>query len=63
MMRALTVRTRVGGTGVLQRLKRLAGRTDDPGPEYVCQACGTAFEAQRQVCSACGGYHIERRDW
>jgi predicted amidophosphoribosyltransferase len=47
---------------MLQRLKRLAGRSGT-GAEYVCQACGAGFEAQRQVCTECEGYHIDRRDW
>jgi hypothetical protein len=51
------------GMQVLQRLKRLAGRTGKSEPEYVCQDCGTGFEVQRQVCPSCEGYYIDRREW
>jgi rubrerythrin len=47
---------------MLQRLKRLAGRSGT-GSEYVCKTCGTGFEVRRQVCPECEGYHIDRRDW
>jgi rubrerythrin len=37
---------------------------DDSGHgEYQCQRCGRAFEHRRQVCPACDGYRIERREW
>jgi rubrerythrin len=36
--------------------------TDEAG-SYECQACGTPFEDQRQVCPECGGCHIDRTDW
>jgi hypothetical protein len=37
-------------------------RSTGPAP-YACQACCTRFDAQRQVCPACGSYTIERTEW
>jgi hypothetical protein len=53
----------VGGTSVFERLKRFTRPREPGGQDYVCQGCGAGFDVQRQVCTECGGYHIERTGW
>ncbi|MFB6166489.1 MAG: hypothetical protein ABEJ31_15125 [Haloarculaceae archaeon] len=53
------------GATVFGRLRALASARagQDAEPEFACQRCGAGFEAQRQVCPECGGYHIDRPEW
>jgi rRNA maturation endonuclease Nob1 len=49
---------------IITAIKQYVSSTHSPTPSpYECQACGARFDAQRQVCPACGGYTIERTDW
>ena len=50
--------------GIITTLKEQLPGTQSPVPSpYECQGCGARFDAQRQVCPACGSYTIERTDW
>lgn len=49
---------------IIGALKQYVASTRSPAPSpYECQHCGARFDAQRQVCPACGSYTIERTDW
>jgi rRNA maturation endonuclease Nob1 len=50
--------------GIFTTLRQHLPVTRSTGPSpYECQACSVRFDAQRQVCPACGSYTIERTDW
>jgi ribosomal protein L32 len=37
--------------------------TEEDTNAYECLNCGAGYRRRRQVCPACGGYRIERREW
>jgi rRNA maturation endonuclease Nob1 len=44
---------------------RAAFTTSNDGKRrpYECTSCGARFALQRQVCTECGGYSLDRTDW
>jgi rRNA maturation endonuclease Nob1 len=48
---------------ILSELRDQFTANDATELPYECQACGTQFAVQHQVCPECGGYTIDRAEW
>lgn len=48
----------------LRRVKEVFSTIDESEhTPYECKTCGARFAFQRQVCSKCGGYTLDRIEW